>query len=113
MASTVVVDEKNFSSAVLKADKPVLVDFWASWCQPCLMMEPVLEELADEMKEDLIIAKLNTESPERGMLASLYNVMSIPNMKLFKDGKVISEFVGFRPKPVLKKELEEALKSKN
>ncbi|KXK25724.1 MAG: Thioredoxin-1 [candidate division WS6 bacterium OLB20] len=107
--TTIPVHAATFSAEVLKSDRPVLVDFWASWCGPCLMMEPVLEELADELHDRLKITKLNTESPDEQQLAMLYRVQSIPNMKLFKDGKVIAEFIGYRPKDVLKQELEEAL----
>lgn len=104
------IEAADFTDQVLKSDKPVLVDFWASWCMPCLMMSPILDELAEELGDSLKIAKLNTESPANGQLAQMYQVRSIPNMKLFKDGKVIKEFVGARPKEVFRQELEEAIK---
>lgn len=109
--TTVTIDASTFKQEVLDSDKPVLVDFWASWCQPCLMMEPVLEELASELHETLKITKLNTETPAEGQLASLYQVRSIPNMKLFKDGKLIGEFIGYKPKEMLKQEIQSALGS--
>lgn len=99
----------EFSEEVLKSDKPVLVDFWAEWCTPCLMMAPILDELAEDLHDQLKITKLNTETPKNQALAFAYQVMSIPNMKLFKDGKVIKEFIGFRPKDILRDELKQAL----
>jgi thioredoxin 1 len=108
-ASTVTVTDKNFEDEVLNSQKPVLVDFWAEWCTPCKMMEPVLEELAGELQDELKIAKLNTERPEHQYLAQFFQIRSIPNMKLIKDGKVIKEFVGYRPKNVFLQELKQAL----
>ncbi|HHE76866.1 MAG TPA: thioredoxin, partial [Candidatus Parcubacteria bacterium] len=95
-----------FEEEVLKSEIPVLVDFWAPWCQPCLMMAPALEALAEELEERLKIAKLNTELPENQLLAFQYQIQSIPNMKLFKNGKVVKEFIGLRPKEMFKQELE-------
>ena len=106
---TTTLNSKNFKEEVIDSEKPVLVDFWATWCQPCLMMEPVLEELANELQEDLKISKLNTETPDHQQIAFEYNIRSIPNMKLFKGGKVVDEFIGYRPKHVFLEELKEAL----
>lgn len=105
-----ILGTENFEEAVLKAKKPVLVDFWASWCGPCQMMAPILDELALENKNDYEIAKLDTEATENQKLVWQFQIQSIPNMKLFKDGKVIKEFVGFRPKDVLEEEMKQAIK---
>jgi len=100
----------NFESEVLKSDLPVLVDFWAPWCGPCRMMAPVLDELSGEMAGVAKIAKLDVDDPSNQMLAAKYQIQSIPNMKLFKGGQVIKDFVGFRPKDVLKDEITNAIK---
>jgi thioredoxin 1 len=104
-------DHKDFIDTVLKSDKYVLVDFWAPWCPPCRMMEPVLEEISEDadLKDKLEVSKVNTEIPENQILAFTYQIQSIPNMKLFHKGKVIQEFVGARSKQQLKAELLQAL----
>ena len=109
MAKPVDVTASNFEEEVLKSDIPVLVDFWAPWCQPCLMMAPVLEQVAEELDGKLKIAKLDTEVPENQMLAIMYQIQSIPNMKLFKNGKVVKELIGLRPKEMLISELKDEL----
>jgi len=109
MGNTINVDHKNFETEVLKSEIPVLVDFWAPWCGPCLMMAPVLEEAAKELSGKIKIAKLNTQIPENQGLAYEYQIMSIPNMKLFSGGKVIKEFVGYRPKELFLPELRQSL----
>lgn len=97
----------NFKSVVLDSKLPVLVDFWAPWCGPCMMMTPVLEELSTELSGKLTIVKLDTDVPENQQLAIDYMIQSIPNLKLFKDGKVIKEFIGFRPKEALVADLKQ------
>lgn len=105
------INSDQFEEKVLKAEKAVLVDFWAPWCMPCLMMAPILEELAadKDLADKLEIIKVDTDAPRNRPLAATYNIMSIPNMKLFKGGKVIGNFVGLRPAEYFKKELLEAL----
>jgi len=112
MSKTIEITKDNFKEEVLESKIPVLVDFWAPWCQPCLMMAPALEELAKELKGKLKIGKLNTETSENRMLAVEYQIQSIPNMKLFKDGKLIKTFIGLRSKEILKEELEEEINLK-
>jgi len=109
MTKTVKITAENFEEEVLKSDIPVLVDFWAPWCQPCLMMAPALDDLSEELEGKLKIGKLDTEVPQNQMLAMTYQIQSIPNMKLFKDGKIIKEFIGLRPKESLKADLSEVI----
>jgi thioredoxin 1 len=109
MARIIQLNNENFKEEVLESKIPVLVDFWAPWCGPCLMMGPVLEELSVELDGRLRIAKLNTELPEHRDLVMRYQIQSIPNMKLFKDGRVIKEFIGLRPKEFFQSELEAEL----
>jgi len=109
MAEIIELTKENFNQEVLQSDLPILVDFWAPWCQPCLMMIPILEQITEELDGKLRIGKLNTETIENQKLAIQYQIRSIPNMKLFKNGQVIKEFIGLRPKEILKKELEAAI----
>ncbi|MBP3489187.1 MAG: thioredoxin [Roseburia sp.] len=89
------VTTATFENEVLKSEKPVLVDFWASWCGPCQMLLPVIEELADEVT-DAKICKVNVdEEPE---LAQRYKVMTIPTLMVVKDGKVVNTSIGVIPK---------------
>jgi thioredoxin 1 len=99
----------EFDHVVHNSEVPVLVDFWAPWCGPCVMMAPILEDLAEEFDGRLKIGKLNVGLPENQPLASQYQIQSIPNMKLFKNGKVVKDFVGSRPKEIFKTELENEL----
>ncbi len=93
--SAIQVNKDNFQEVVLNSDKPVLVDFWASWCGPCRMVAPVLEEIANE-RSDVKVCKINVdEEPE---LAGRYNVMSIPTLLVVKEGRVVNQAVGARPK---------------
>ena len=93
--SAIQVNKDNFQEVVLNSDKPVLVDFWASWCGPCRMVAPILEEIANE-RSDVKVCKINVdEEPE---LAGRYNVMSIPTLLVVKGGQVVNQAVGARPK---------------
>jgi len=96
--------DQNFEQEVLKSEKPVLVDFWAAWCGPCQIMGPIVEELAEELKDKVKIGKLNVD--ENRETASKFSVMSIPTLIIFKGGKDVKQFVGVQAKESLKEELE-------
>ena len=89
------VNKLNFNEEVLKSEKPVLVDFWASWCGPCRMVAPVLEEIAAE-NPDIKVVKINVD--EEMELASQFRVMSIPTLMVVKNGEVVNQSVGAKPK---------------
>ena len=90
--STIKITDESFETEVLKANKPTLVDFWAEWCQPCKMIGPLLEEISDEMKDRIVIAKHNIdENPNQ---PTKYGVRGIPTMLLFKDGELKATKVG-------------------
>jgi len=107
MNKPIEIDDSNFDQIVLQAKTPVLVDLWAPWCAPCHMVAPVVEELASEYEGRVIFAKLNVDQNPR--TASRYGIMSIPTLLIFKDGKPVSNIVGFRPKAELKRSLDAAL----
>ncbi len=107
MANTVAVTDSTFDQVVLESTTPVLVDFWATWCRPCQMVAPILEELTKEYAGKLTIAKLDVDQNQQ--TASKFRVMSIPTMIIFKQGKPVANIVGFKPKEQLKKELDAAL----
>ncbi len=90
------ITEENFETEVLKADTPVLVDFWAQWCGPCRMVAPVLDEIASEMDGKVRIAKLNVDEQQR--LAYQFQVSSIPTFILFKNGQMADRMMGAAPK---------------
>jgi len=107
MSKPIEIDDSNFDQLVLQAKIPVLVDLWAPWCAPCRMVAPVVEELASEYDGRVSFAKLNVDQNPR--TASRYGIMSIPTLLIFKDGKPLSNIVGFRPKAELKRSLDAAL----
>ena len=98
------VTDVSFETDVLQSGVPVLVDFWASWCGPCKMVGPIVEELADDFAGKVKVCKLNVD--EKTKTAQAYGVMSIPTLILFKNGKEVDRVVGFRPKADLAELLE-------
>ena len=105
MGSPVNVTDSTFSDEVLNSEKPVLVDFWATWCGPCKMVAPVLEEIAREHGDKLTIAKLDIDQNQA--TARDYQVMSIPTMAVFNKGQIVKTIVGARPKAAILKELSD------
>ena len=93
--SVINITKENFNAEVLSSDKPVLIDFWASWCGPCRMVSPIVDEIAQE-RTDIKVGKVNVD--EQSELAAQFGVMSIPTLVVMKDGKVVNRSVGARPK---------------
>ncbi|GAA5082992.1 thioredoxin 1 [Thermocatellispora tengchongensis] len=95
---------QNFEEQVLHNDKPVLVEFWADWCGPCKMVAPVLEQIEAEEGDRLTIGKLDGDAEQE--IVARYNVMGFPTMLLFRDGEIVQEIVGARPKRMIMAALE-------
>lgn len=93
--SVITITKENFNEEVLKSTKTVLLDFWASWCGPCRMVSPIIDEIAEESPE-IKVGKINVD--EQNELAANFNVMSIPTLVVIRDGKVVNKAVGVRPK---------------
>jgi thioredoxin len=98
------ITKNNFEQEVLKSKEPVLLDFWASWCGPCRMVSPTVEEISEEVQGKVKVGKINVD--EESELASQFRVMSIPTLVVMKDGKVSSTAIGVRPKKDILKMLE-------
>ena len=90
------ITRENFENEVMKSDIPVLIDFWAPWCGPCRMMGPIIEQMADEYEGKVKVGKVNVD--EEGELTQAFGVMSIQTIVLVKDGKIVKQAVGARPK---------------
>lgn len=103
--------DPTFQQEVLQSSTPVLVDFWAEWCQPCHMVAPTIEELAKEYEGKVLVGKMNVD--ENAQTPSQYGIMSIPTIILFKGGKPVKTLIGVQPKDAYKKAIEESLASSN
>jgi thioredoxin 1 len=108
MSSPIELNDGNFESEVLKSDKPVLVDFWATWCGPCRMVGPVVEEIAKDYEGKLKVGKLNVD--ESSQTAVQYGIMSIPSLLFFKGGKVIDQIIGAVPKQHFVEKIDKIIK---
>ncbi len=99
--------DQNFDQEVLKAKGVIVVDFWAEWCGPCQMLKPVIEELAKEYEGKAKVGKLNVDqNPDT---AAKYGVMSIPTIKIFKDGEIVEDLMGMQPKELIKEKINQYL----
>ncbi|KAB8031769.1 thioredoxin [Fluviispira multicolorata] len=98
------ITDKNFQTEVLESKIPVLVDFWADWCGPCLALAPILEQIADEHKDKIKVCKVNVE--ENPQLAAKFNIRNIPFLAFVKDGQKVAELVGNQPKKVILNQIE-------
>jgi len=107
MAKPKEVNDAQFESEVLKAEVPVLVDFWAPWCGPCRMVAPIVEELAEEYGDRVKFLKMNTD--DNAKTAAHYGIRAIPTLLVFKGGQLVGQVIGFRPKSDLKKVVDQAL----
>jgi len=104
------ITDKNFKKEVIEKSKeiPLVVDFWAEWCMPCLTLSPILEEVIKDFKGKFILIKVNVDKVPK--ISEEYEIMSIPNVKMFKDGKIVSGFVGVKSEDFIKGWLKKNLK---
>ena len=107
MANAVAVNERDFDATVLKSSVPVLVDFWATWCAPCRMVAPVVEEIATEYNGRLKVVKIDVDDNQE--VSMRYDVRSIPTLILFKDGEVAERLIGAFPKPTILAKIQKHL----
>jgi thioredoxin 1 len=105
VGATKVVTDATFDTEVLKSEKPVVVDYWAEWCGPCRMVAPVLEEIATEYADKLEVVKLNID--DNPIVARRYGILQIPTLNVFKDGEVVKQVIGAKPKSALLRDLAE------
>ncbi len=107
MAEVIELNADGFEEEVINSELPVLVDCWAPWCQPCLMVAPIVEEVAEEYKGRVKFCKLNVD--ECRDIATRYGIMSIPTLLIFKEGKVVDQIIGAVPKEIISEKLDNIL----
>ena len=107
MSIVIAVTEQTFKSTVVESDKPVLVDFWAEWCGPCKKLSPIIEEIAGEYGDQIVVASVDVDAERT--LGAMFQIMSIPSVLIFKGGQKVDEFVGLRPKTEIVAKLEQHL----
>ncbi|BAC19744.1 thioredoxin [Corynebacterium efficiens YS-314] len=107
MSNVIAVTEQTFKSTVVESDKPVLVDFWAEWCGPCKKLSPIIEEIAGEYGDKIVVASVDVDAERT--LGAMFQIMSIPSVLIFKGGQKVDEFVGLRPKTEIVAKLEQHL----
>ncbi|OGE83308.1 MAG: thioredoxin [Candidatus Doudnabacteria bacterium RIFCSPLOWO2_01_FULL_44_21] len=103
----ITLTDANFEAEVLKSEMPFLVDFWAEWCGPCKIVSPVVTALGEELKSHLRVGKMNVD--ENPKTTQTYQIMSIPSLKIFKNGKIIGEIIGAAPKTVIEQKTKAIL----
>lgn len=108
-ASYVTLTDQNFQQEVLQNSQPVLVDFWAAWCGPCQVMNPVIQDLAKEYAGQVTVGKVNVD--EQPHTAAQYGIQSIPTIKFFKNGQIVDQVIGAVPKNIITHKLNEVLKA--
>jgi len=109
--SNLILSDNNFSEEVLQSEKPVLVDFWATWCVPCQMIAPIIQELDNEFGDKIKIGKLNVD--ESPLISSSFSIDAIPTLILFKDGKIIQRFTGVQPKEIIAEAISSVIDNKD
>ncbi len=107
MNKPITINDGNFDQIVLQSETPVVVDFWAPWFRPCLMIAPILDDLAEEYNGRVTIARIDVDQHQKA--AAKYGIMAIPNLIIFKNGLPFSQIVGYKPKAELKRDLDAAL----
>lgn len=108
---SIILTDENFEKEIQRTDKLALVDFYATWCEPCSMLAPILEKLEKEFEEKIVLLKANVDDNQ--LNAQKFQVDLIPMVALLKNGKLLDSFTGFRPEPVLREWIQKAIQENN